>query len=104
MALFKIDKRITNSNIGFVLINKDKKIQGISSSCIKLMGGMDLNMIRKIYAAGYDISKLAPELDIRRDEIISSKNGVVIEWNIPFIQKKKVPKPSEIITKKGSTV
>jgi hypothetical protein len=68
------------------------------------MGGLDLNMMRKIYAAGYDISKMAPELDARRDEIISSKNGVPIEWNIPFIQKRKVSKPSEVIIKKSSTV
>lgn len=26
IALFKIDKKIVNSNIGFVIINKDKKI------------------------------------------------------------------------------
>jgi hypothetical protein len=49
------------------------------------MGGLDLNMMKKIYSAGYDISKMAPEIDSRREEIISSKNGVLIEWNIPFI-------------------
>jgi hypothetical protein len=101
VALFKIDKRITNSNIGFVLLNKEKKIQGISSSCIKLMGGLDLNMMRKIYVAGYDISKMAPEIESRRDEIMASKNGVVVEWNVPFIQKRRLPQAVDIL-KKGS--
>jgi len=52
---------------------------------MKMMSGLDLNMMRKIYAAGYDISKMAPDLEIRRDEILASKNGVPIEWSIPFI-------------------
>lgn len=101
VALFKIDKRITNSNIGFVLLNKEKKIQGISSSCIKLMGGLDLNMMRKIYVAGYDISKMAPEIESRREEIMASKSGLVVEWNVPFIQKRKLPQTADIL-KKGS--
>lgn len=94
MALFKIDKRLMNSNIGFVLVNKDKKIQGISSSCIKLMS-LDLNTMKRIFTAGYDISKMAPEIEEHRDELLQSKNGLIIEWTIPFIQKRKI-KPAEI--------
>ena len=49
------------------------------------MDGFDLNMMKKIYAAGYDISKMAPDIENRRDEILASKNGMMVEWNIPFI-------------------
>jgi len=66
------------------------------------MGGLDLNMMRKIYVAGYDISKMAPEIESRRDEIMASKNGVVVEWNVPFIQKRRLPQAAADILKKGS--
>ncbi len=50
-----------------------------------MMGGLDLGMIKKIYAAGYDLSKMAPEMEACREEIMGSKNGLPIEWTIPFI-------------------
>jgi hypothetical protein len=37
VALFKIDKKIMSANIAFVLINKERKIQGISSGCMKVL-------------------------------------------------------------------
>jgi hypothetical protein len=40
------------------------------------MGGLDINMMKKIYTAGYDLHKMAPELEERRDEISASKNGL----------------------------
>jgi hypothetical protein len=61
------------------------------------MGGLDLNMMRKIFNAGYDISKMAPDIESRRDEIMASKNGLVVEWNVPFIQKRKLLKAADII-------
>ena len=48
VALFKIDKKIMSSNISYVLINKERKIQGISSSCMKLMN-LDLQRMKKLY-------------------------------------------------------
>lgn len=51
-----------NSNIGFILFNKEKKIQGISSSCTKLMG-LDVTLVKKMISANYDISKLSPDLE-----------------------------------------
>lgn len=50
-----------------------------------MMGGLDLGMMKKIYAAGFDISKMAPEMEARREEIMASKNGLPIEWTIPFM-------------------
>lgn len=78
-------------------MNKDKKIQGISSSCIKLMS-LDLNMMKRLFTAGYDISKLAPEIEEHHDELLQSKNGLIIEWTIPFMQKRKI-KPGDIMDK-----
>lgn len=63
------------------------------------MGGLDLNMMRKIYVAGYDISKMAPEIESRREEIMASKNGIVVEWNVPFIQKRRLPQAVDILKK-----
>ena len=61
MALFKIDKKIISSNIAYILINKDKKIQGISSSCMKMMN-LDIQKMKRLSMSGIDVSKLAPNL------------------------------------------
>lgn len=37
VALFKTDKKAISSNVAYILINKEKKMQGISSSCMKMM-------------------------------------------------------------------
>ena len=77
-----------SSNIGYVLINKEKKIQGISSSCLKLMG-VDVNRVKRMNSAGYDINKLAPDIDYKKEELTSSKNGIILEWVIPFFSRKR---------------
>lgn len=61
MALFKIDKKIVSSNIGYILINREKKIQGISSSCMKMMN-LDIQKMKRMSLSGIDINKLAPNL------------------------------------------
>ena len=48
-----------SANIGFVLINKEKKIQGISSGCMKVLN-LDIQKMRRLNQSGIDISKLAP--------------------------------------------
>ncbi len=69
----------------------------MSSSCIKMMN-LDTNWIRKVQQQGYDIQKLAPEMEQRKDEIASSKVGLVLEWSIPYFQKKKwISKASEAV-------
>lgn len=94
IALFKIDKKMMNANIGYILFNKEKKIHGISSSCIKMMG-LDINMIRRMVAANYDLSRLSPDLEDQREELMTTKTGLVIEWVIPFFQRKRWAKVSE---------
>lgn len=61
VALFKIDKKIMSSNIAYVLLNKEKRIQGISSSCMKIMN-LDIQKMRRLASSGIDINKLAPAL------------------------------------------
>lgn len=96
MALFKIDKKIINTNIGFIIFNKEKKIAGISSSCIKLMG-LDVNKIRRLNNSGYDIIKLAPDLEFKKEELMQSKTGVALDWVIPVFSRKRWPKASEAV-------
>lgn len=90
IALFKIDKKMMNANIGFILFNKEKKIQGISSSCIKMMG-LDVQMMRRMIATNYDLAKLSPDLEDQREELAASKTGLVLEWVIPTFSRKKWP-------------
>lgn len=61
IALFKIDRKLISSSIGFVLVNKERMIQGISSGCIKLMS-LDLQKLKKINQFGIDIQQIAPDL------------------------------------------
>jgi PAS domain S-box-containing protein len=61
VALFKIDKKLISTHIAYVLINKEKRIQGISSSCMKLMN-LDAQKMRRLASSGIDIKKLAPNL------------------------------------------
>lgn len=61
---------------------------------------LDINWLPKVYQAGYDIGRLAPEIETRRDEIEHSKMGIVVEWLIPYFQKKKwIKKASEAVDK-----
>ena len=48
VALFKIDKKVISSDIAYILINKDKKIQGISSSCMKMMN-LDIQKAKRLH-------------------------------------------------------
>ena len=61
VALFKIDKKIMSANIGYILISKEMKIQGISSGCLKVIN-LDIQKMRRLNSQGIDINKLAPGL------------------------------------------
>lgn len=37
VGLLRLDRRLINSNTAFILINEEKKIHGISSSCMRMM-------------------------------------------------------------------
>lgn len=42
-------------------MNKDRKIQGISSSCIRMIN-MDIQKVKKMVNMGVDMTKLTPDL------------------------------------------
>ena len=87
IAFFKIDKKLVNSNIGYILLNKDKKLHGISSSCIKMLN-LDLQKIRRLHYTGINIEKLAPGLFV--DEMAyTSKQGKLIDWHPIDYEKNK---------------
>lgn len=54
VALFKTDKKQISSDIAYVLINKEKKLQGISSSCMPLMN-IDINKMKRLSISGLNI-------------------------------------------------
>lgn len=91
IALFKIEKKMMNANIGYIIFNKEKKINGISSSCMKMMG-LDVTLVRRMLAVNYDLTRLSPDLEDHREELASSKLPMVLEWIIPHFSKKKWPK------------
>jgi hypothetical protein len=83
VALFKIDKKIMSANIAFVLINKEKKIQGISSGCMKVLN-LDIQKMRRLNQNGIDINKLAPGLfDDSGDSSYTQKQGATLDWYHP---------------------
>ena len=61
IAILKIDKKLMSSNIGFLLIDKDKKIQAISSSCITMLY-MDNSRLKKINSSGITIDSFASDI------------------------------------------
>ena len=77
------------SNIAYVLLNKDQKIQGISSSCMPMMN-LDLAKMRKLLMYGIDMNHLAPNLfNNEMDSQFLSKQGGMINFRVPDFDKKK---------------
>ncbi len=61
MAIFKVDKKLMSSNIGFLLIDRDRKIQAISSSCITMLY-LDNNRMKKLRQTSVTIDNFSPEI------------------------------------------
>src|SRR3569833_4653780 len=80
-----------SSNIAYILLNKEKKIQGISSSCMKMMNFDDYKM-RRLTQNGIDINKLAPQLfdEDHSDYSFTQKQGGTLDWYM--IEHEKVKK------------
>lgn len=54
------------SSTAYILLNKEKKLQGVSSSCIQLMN-IDTYQLKRLSASGIDINILAPDLFLSDD-------------------------------------
>lgn len=83
VALFKIDKKIMSANIAFVMLNKEKKIQGISSGAMKVLN-LDIQKMRRLSTSGIDINKLAPAIfDDQGENNFNQKQGAILDWYLP---------------------
>jgi len=78
-----------SSDVGFFLLNKDKRIQGITSSCMKMMN-LDLLKLRRLSQNGIGIKKLAPSLldDSLKEFAFPEKQGGTIDWFLADYEKK----------------
>jgi len=47
VALFNLERSLISTDLGFILVTKDKKIAGISSSCIRILG-LDIKKVKKL--------------------------------------------------------
>ena len=36
-SLLKVDKKLMSSHIAFILLNKEKRVQGVSASCMPML-------------------------------------------------------------------
>mmetsp|Transcript_29897 Transcript_29897/g.29065 ORF Transcript_29897/g.29065 Transcript_29897/m.29065 type:complete len:405 (+) Transcript_29897:1690-2904(+) len=101
VALFKIDKKMISSQIAYILLNKEKKIHGISSSSIKMLG-LDIQKMRRLSQNSLDINDFAPGLfdEEGQDQGFQHKNGSTLDWyyleNDKAKKKTTMKKDSEI--------
>ena len=88
-SLFKIDKKLMTSSLAYILLNKEKKVQGISASSMSLMN-LDIHSVKKLSLSGLEINVLAPDLfDSDVDSAYLTKQGSPIDWRVPDFEKKK---------------
>ena len=50
-----------NSDIGYIILNKEKKIQTMTASCIKIFD-YEVNKLKRLMHSGLSIKKVAPEI------------------------------------------
>lgn len=47
---------------------------------------MDMNHLRRINNASYTLSHIIPEFEYRRDDLLTMKQGVVLDWQVPVLE------------------
>jgi hypothetical protein len=77
IAIFKIDKKLMSSNIGFLLVDKDRKIQAISSSCISMLY-LDLIRLKRLNSNGATLDDYSPE--IYQNQEMGERQFYPVEW------------------------
>jgi hypothetical protein len=66
-----------SSNIAFLLVDKDRKIIGISSSCISMLY-LDLNRLKKLNQQGITLDKFSSDIHLKKD----TDKQYLINWNL----------------------
>ena len=61
IAYFESDRSSMNTETGFIQITKEKRIEGISASCINLLG-FDLHAVRKLNKHNFTFDKIYKSL------------------------------------------
>lgn len=72
-----------SANIAFVMLNKEKKIQGISSGAMNVLN-LDIQKMRRLNTSGIDINQLAPAIfDANDENSFNQKQGAILDWYMP---------------------
>ena len=83
VGTFKVEKKVISANVCFLLLNKNKEIVGMSSSCIHALGP-NMDKIHK-HNVRVDVSVLAPML-FSQVQYMGSKTGARLEFFKPTFQ------------------
>ena len=77
-----------NSDAGYILLNKEKRIVTLSAACMKIFD-YDQSKLRKFATSGQEITKFAPDLFSTKsnDQALSSKHGLNMNFFIPDMDK-----------------
>lgn len=85
VAIFKVDKKLMSSNIAFILVDEDRRVQAINSSCISMLF-LDIGRVRKMNASNVQIDAFAPELASKRGggggDVNDRQPAFPITWNV----------------------
>ena len=44
---------------------------------------MDINLLRRINNANYNLGHIIPEFEYKIEDLLSMKQGVVLDWHVP---------------------
>jgi hypothetical protein len=61
VAMVKTDKKLVSSFTGYVLINREKKIIGITSNLVNILS-LDNKKVLKMNSLGLDMTRVAPDV------------------------------------------
>lgn len=76
IGIIKIDRKLMNSNIAYLIIDKDKKIIAISSSCITLLY-LDLSRLERLTTKGVTLNSFCQDIQLKKD----SEKPFLVTWN-----------------------
>lgn len=76
IGIIKLDRKLINSKIAYLIIDKDKKIIAISSSCITLLY-LDLARLERLTSQGVTLNTFCQDIQLKKD----SEKPFLVTWN-----------------------
>jgi hypothetical protein len=64
VGIIKLDKKLMSSNIAFILIDKEKRLINISSSCISMIG-LDNQRVKRYRDNGMTLDSFIKDFQIK---------------------------------------